>query len=574
MKVKAKKVGVTQRTATKIGLVTSIFVIMSSIMGVGIFFKNGAVFRTNNGNCWGVLVSWLLTGIIAIFTAISFTEVLTVKQKDNFGSGLGGWASELNGYNFGRATRIWMPTFYYSLKLMACTIYTGTTIVYLGYCMTDDPQQDWLGSAKDFTTLVIMAIGMAVVGIFITINYISEKVGPAMTRALTIMKFIPIALVLIVCIVSVIRTDSGLWGGNTSYVAGLDPEKAGQFDMLGVLNSIPGIMFTFDGFLAIGNISHKVDKPEKNVSLAVVFGMIVVIILNLIVTLSFVTIGSANPFGIFGVAFETGLDASSSAYKTAHEISKWCSLVMTILIIVSAVGAINAYSIIGCSACREGVESETLMFGKQIKTIKGGNTKLAGALYFGAIMLFYYIAFGIPSCILNTIQIFDGTGATIVLFFFAIYAFTLAGGIANRRTKKHEVQKSKAFTVLAPIAVAGCTFVFLYSLVYTYTINTFSNGLDSVWTVWGLSFTPKSWNDARSAGGTNLYTWEAMIVFWSTIFFFIAFPFINDAVLKATNKEYPHALVWQKRKEYKTVIETKPTPPSPKNTPSSPTAAQ
>ena len=550
-----EKLSVRPKTAAKIGLVTSIFMIMSSIMGVGIFFKNGAVFLNNNGNAAGILTSWILTGLIAVFTAISFTEILTVKQKENFGSGLGGWASELNGYNFGRAVRIWMPTFYYALKLMACTIYTGTSVVYLAYCMTDYPQQDWLGSAKDFTTLVILLIGMAIVGIFITINYISEKIGPAMTRVLTIMKFVPVVFVLIICVVSAVRNDAGLWVGNTSYIAGLDPEKAGQFDFLGILNSIPGIMFTFDGFLAIGNISNKIDKPEKNVRLSLVFGMIIVIILNLLVTISFITIGSANPFGIFTVAFETGLSPEDPAYQVAKTAGKWCSLIMTILIIVSAVGAINAYSMIGTAACKEGIESETLMFGKQLKKIKKGDTKLAGALYFGGILLFYYIAFGIPSCILNTIQIFDGTGATIVLFFFAIYAFVLLGGIINRRTQAHEVRKSKAFPFIGPVAVIGCAFVFFYSLVYTYTVKAFSGGLDANWQVWGLSFTPSSWNATRDQGGTNLYTWEAMVVFWTTIVFFVAYPFINDAVIKATNKEYPHALMWQKNLRFETTIE-------------------
>ena len=551
-----EKLSVRPKTAAKIGLITSIFMIMSSVMGVGIFFKNGAVFDNNNGNAYGILISWILTGLIAVFTAISFTEILTVKQKENFGSGLGGWASELCGYNFGRAVRIWMPTFYYALKLLACTIYTGSSVVYLGYCMNDIPRQDWLGSAKDFTTLVIMAIGMTIVGIFITINYVSEKVGPALTRGLTVMKFVPVVFVMIVGVVSVVRSDWGLldnkwYNGSDATV----PNATGSMDIFGILNSVPGIMFTFDGFLAIGNISNKIDKPEKNVSLSLVFGMIIVIVLNLLVTISFIITGAANPFSIFETSFATGLDQNSEAYKTALTVSKWCALLMTLLIIISAVGAINAYSMIGTAAWKEVIKSGTLRFGNKLKKIKNGDTKLAGALYFGAILLFYYIAFGIPSCCLNTIQIFDGSGATIVLFFFAIYAVALMGGFINRKTRAHEVRKSKAFPVLAPIAIVGCAFVFLYSLVYTYTIKSFSGPLSDVWKVWGLSFTPISWAQARSAGGTNLYVWEAMVVFWATILFFAAFPFINDGVIKATNKEYPHALMWQKNKRFGVTVE-------------------
>ena len=143
---------------------------------------------------------------------------------------------------------------------------------------------------------------------------------------------------------------------------------------------------------------------------------------------------------------------------------------MALLIIASGFGPLNSYCMIAPQACKEGIESETFMFGKQMKQMKNGNTRFAGTLYFAGIMLFYYLGFGIPSCILNTIQIFDGTGATIVLFFFGLYAFNVFGGIVNRRTKRHEVRKFRAFPILAPIAVAGWALVFLYSLAYTYTI--------------------------------------------------------------------------------------------------------
>ena len=546
-----EKLSVKPKTAAKIGLVTSIFVIIASIMGVGIFFKNGAVFRTNGGNPYGILVSWILTGIIAIFTAISFAEVVTVKQKENFGNGLGGYVSELNGYNIGRATRIWMPTFYYAAKTLACSCYIGTTFVYLGYCMTDDPRQDWLGSAKDFTTLVIMAIAMTLTGIFITIHYFSEKAGPALTRALTIIKFIPIVLVAVVAIVAISRHDAGGW--IYKYYNQKDPTQpsvAADFDMAKVLDCIPGIMFTFDGFLCIGNIASKVDKPEKNVSLALIFGMIIVIVLNIIVTVSLITIGSADPFGMFMTAFVAG----GASTETAVTAAKWLALIMALLIILSGMGPLNSYCMIAPQACKEGIDSETFMFGKQLKKLRNGDTRLGGFLYFAAIMLFYYIAFGLPSCILNTIQIFDGTGATIVLFCFCIYAYNVLGGLINRKTKKHEVRKFKAFPILAPIAVLGCAFVFLYSLVYTYTILPI-NDMNGKWTVWGLAFTPLSWNETRANGGTNLYSWEAMIVFWCTIAFFIAYPFINDGVLKATNKDYPHALMWQRNKHFETIVE-------------------
>ncbi|MCF0227384.1 MAG: amino acid permease, partial [Malacoplasma sp.] len=125
MVAKEEKVTVKSQTAAKIGLMTAISLIICSVVGVGIFFKNGSVFKNNNGNAIGVLVSWIITSVIALFTAISFAEIVTVKKCAGTNAGLGGWTGAFCGYNFGRAVKIWMPTFYYSLKTVSMSIFAA-----------------------------------------------------------------------------------------------------------------------------------------------------------------------------------------------------------------------------------------------------------------------------------------------------------------------------------------------------------------------------------------------------------------------------------------------------------------
>ncbi|MCQ3914524.1 MAG: hypothetical protein MJ201_01750 [Mycoplasmoidaceae bacterium] len=51
------KTSVSQKTAGKIGLVGSISLIIATVVGVGVFFKNGSVFANNNNDAIGVLIS-------------------------------------------------------------------------------------------------------------------------------------------------------------------------------------------------------------------------------------------------------------------------------------------------------------------------------------------------------------------------------------------------------------------------------------------------------------------------------------------------------------------------------------
>jgi len=45
------------KTAKKVGLVSAVAVLIGSVIGIGIFFKNGGVFANNNNNPYGVLIS-------------------------------------------------------------------------------------------------------------------------------------------------------------------------------------------------------------------------------------------------------------------------------------------------------------------------------------------------------------------------------------------------------------------------------------------------------------------------------------------------------------------------------------
>ena len=80
---------VSKQTGAKIGLMAAILYIIGNVVGIGIFFKNGTVFRLNNGNYLGVLLAWIISIVIVLCMALSFAEVSTCKMK-NPNAGIGG----------------------------------------------------------------------------------------------------------------------------------------------------------------------------------------------------------------------------------------------------------------------------------------------------------------------------------------------------------------------------------------------------------------------------------------------------------------------------------------------------
>ena len=76
------------KTTEKIGLFSAVMIIFGAMIGIGIFLKNGSVFKNNNGNPYGILISWIIVILIAICTAYSFGEISRIRVAAN--AGLGG----------------------------------------------------------------------------------------------------------------------------------------------------------------------------------------------------------------------------------------------------------------------------------------------------------------------------------------------------------------------------------------------------------------------------------------------------------------------------------------------------
>ena len=88
---------VSNKTATKIGLFSAIMIIVGTVIGTGIFFRNYNVFKNNGGNPTGILLSWILSGIMVLFLTFSYAELSTCKLK-NKADGFGGWTQKFAKY--------------------------------------------------------------------------------------------------------------------------------------------------------------------------------------------------------------------------------------------------------------------------------------------------------------------------------------------------------------------------------------------------------------------------------------------------------------------------------------------
>ncbi len=538
-----KKATVSKQTAGKIGLIGSISLIIATVVGVGVFFKNGSVFNNNDYNAWGVLLSWGLAIIIALFTAFSFAEIVTVKGMRNPNAGLAGWSERMVGYNFGRHVSITQSTFYFPAKFVAMATFAAVSIFQVYYAAMGETRFHagllWGNNDYDrFTTLIVMGIGLLLIVAFMVANFFSNKFGQVVSKGATFIKFIPILMIIFIGLIVGLMIGTGMWG--QQYVdptkvsdVGVITEygKSGEFDITGVFKSIPAILFAFDSFLIIGNVSKNVENPEKNVPLSIIISMIFAAVVQILITIGCITVGTGDPYLLLKVTI-WGQCGSKIGYIVAV-------CVLSVSIVTATLGVINSYSMAGTRATQALVDDETIIGYKWAKQLSAKHENLGGLLIYSIFILLIFFAVAIPSCILDTSHIYDGFSTLAVLFYFGIYGTTVLGGLINRKTGKNEVKKVGYFIPFGIIAVIGCFFAFGYCVFYQFSTQVALNaeGTDA-----------NSFGFAMVSGLTSLNNWQAACVFWSAAAFFLGYPFLNDALIKCRYKDYSHALLWQKAK--------------------------
>lgn len=529
LKTNQPSVKVKTETAGKIGLFGAISVIFGAMIGVGIFLKNGSVFRNNNGNPWGVLLSWGLVFLIALCTAYSYGEITRARVAKN--SGLAGWSSRYIGERFGRFLKITYPLMYYSLMVFILTMFFAEAIFNI--------VPNYARNGIDHNTInfwYIILIGFCISLLIIFVNLLSQTVFTKTIGILSLVKFAPIILI-IVCGITAgcLHPENNLFIHPEAY----KPETHGEFTIMGVFNSLPAIMFAFDSFLIVGNISSKVEKPEKNLPLSIILSMSISGFLYFFVTIGQLLCGQDSPYGLF-----------ESLCGDNEKLLKAFTITISCFMFIALLSCCCSISFATVSSFDYAIENEYLFGSSTIKKITNGkrNKLWAPTIYLIFVLLFYFIIIGIPSGLWQHDQIYDGVSNCFVMFMFIVYGLVSLASIINRKTHKvpvNEVKYQKGQCLAAGIGFVGCMFVPAWNFIYTFLVDPVLDSQGN-FKSWGLFYGAESIE--------SVHKWQAAIIFWAFIIFIFAIPFINDLIIKLTNKNYKQPLIWQKQNNNKKII--------------------
>lgn len=481
---------ISSTNSRKIGLFSAISMLIGSVVGVGIFFKNSSVFQFNDFNSIGILISWILSALICLCTAFSFAEVSTSDQSK---SGLGGWCFKLVGKKFGNFVQRTQPVFYFSIISLSVTIFSSEAIFNIF---------GEKGSNVHFG--VVLFIGLLIFIMLNIFNFLSIKYSNKFQKMILFFKFVPLIFVIFSGIIYGSLNPSDILFNNDKF-----PQDVSATSFTNILISVPSILFAFDSFTNVGNLSKDILKPKKNIPLAIIIGMITVTILYLAITVAQILVG---PFGNVYEMF----DKITAGNQTAQVAVK---ITISVLIMISIFGVSNVMCLITLRSYQSIVDDKLIIKNNKISRFSNNlfnnRENSSGFLLSNIFYFIFWILLMIPSVIFNTDAYIDGISNFPTTLFFAIYATVILFGLINRKTNKVQVNKMKGFTFFGIIAVLGCYFVSFFQFIYTFFIRTIIEPDTLI--SWGLFF----------KSGYEMHQWQSTIVFISYIFSLIIYNCIN-----------------------------------------------
>lgn len=284
-----------------IGLWSALALVIGTVIGSGIFFKQASVLQLT-GSTNLALMAWLLGGLITLADGLTLSEIGA--QIPHTG-GLYQYMTHIYGEFWGFMSG-WMQVIVYAPSIV------GSIAGYLGLLMVN-----FFGISGSWKApIAILAITLIA-----ALNMLENRYGATFAIVTTICKLLPIIAIVIF----------GLFFGHENAVGETLTTVHQSVGNFGV--AVLATIFAYDGWILITNLGGEIKHPEKLLPVAIIAGISIIIILYLGVT-----------FGIFRSMSATRIDAlgeNATAYFATNAFGPLGGRLVNIGIMVSIIGALN-----------------------------------------------------------------------------------------------------------------------------------------------------------------------------------------------------------------------------------------
>jgi APA family basic amino acid/polyamine antiporter len=264
-----------------LGPIAAISINVGNIIGTGIFLK-ARVMTCNVGTPWRVILAWIAAGLLALAGALTYAELTTMRPhagaeyvitKDAYGrvwGFLNGWSQFLISRT-ASAAALAVGFAIFMNELMGGNL----KAVYYTFTMPGFGHKVELGSLT-----IIALITLAVTTL---INCAAVSVSGHVASVITILK----VLIVLGVGIAAFFYQGGNWGNFwMASTAACDGEVTGA-GVFGFSAAMVGALWAYDGWNNISYMAGEVKHPDRNLPLALIASMLIIIVLYVLVNVSY-----------------------------------------------------------------------------------------------------------------------------------------------------------------------------------------------------------------------------------------------------------------------------------------------
>jgi APA family basic amino acid/polyamine antiporter len=373
-----------------------------TVIGTGVFLKTAPMAQLV-GSPSKVLLAWLAAGLLSLAGALTYAE-------------LGAMMPEAGGeYVFLREAYGDLPAFLFgwsSVMLIASGGLAAVSTALASFLASFVPlnavfvTHDFhvLGQVIPWRLGIQQVVAVAVILLFSWVNARGIQLGSRVQWASTVAKLGGIAIIVAGAF---LLSRTGSWEHlKTPVTATIAPAGIGAFGA-----AMLAALWAYQGWSNLPMVAGEIEKPERNVPRALIFGMAIVILVYLITNLAFFY---ALPFSEILTANSTAYrDALPVAAKAAQTFWHYGAQIVSLAFMISAIGALNGITLMNArvpfAMARDG-----LFFGGLAKLGETTNVP-ANAIWFQ----------GIWACVIALSGTFDQITTSVI---FAVWVFTALVG--------------------------------------------------------------------------------------------------------------------------------------------------
>ena len=314
-----------------IGLTTAVLLVAGNLIGTGVFKKIVPMAQTGLDAKF-ILGAWIVAGIITLFGAFTIAGLSKMTTDSggsyeyirlcfgNFPAFLAGWTGFII-INSGSLAAI---SFIFAQSV--------NSIIPLGNPLDHFKNISIGNYIYPFADSGIKMLAIATIGLLTWINYRSVKKGTILNNIVTGAKILGILALII----------AGLFfaGPAVSNTIANNPVTTGVGSISIFFAAMLSAFWAYDGFTNIAFISGEIKNPKRNIAIAVVSGVGIVMFLYLLINYTYIkTLGLDQIAGLGENKIAASVMAGSIMGNTGEKL-------ISILIMLSSFGTINVVVIL------------------------------------------------------------------------------------------------------------------------------------------------------------------------------------------------------------------------------------